>query len=167
MNYSPVFLVPILLLAACAGPEGESPSLAPRPIEGIIDAPIRGIAPVASAQDSALARQIAELVTQAEAGNQAFTAQYPDAVSAVDQAAGSALESEAWIEAQLAVSALDSLRSETVRALGGLDSILAQQTLAGEPAETERLLAAREQVAALYEDQNRRYDAINSRLRTD
>ena len=60
------------------------------------------------------------------------------------------LESEAWIEAQLAVSALDSQRSETVRALGGLDSILARQTLAGEPAETERLLAAREQVAALY-----------------
>ncbi len=167
MNYSPVFFSPILLLAACAGPEGESPSLAPRPIEGIIDQPIRGIAPIASADDAALASQIADLVNQAEAGNQSFHAQYPDAMATVDQAIGSALESEAWIEAQLAVSALDSLRSDTVRALGGLDSILAQQTAAGEPAETERLLAARERVAALYADQNRRYDALNSRLRTD
>jgi len=167
MNYSPVFLTSILLLAACAGPEGESPSLAPRPIEGVVDEPIRGITPVTSAQDPALAGQIAQLVDQAEAGNRAFTIQYPEAVAAVDQATGSALESEAWIEAQLAVSALDSLRSETVRALGGLDSILAHQTLAAEPAETERLLAAREHVAALYDDQNRRYDALNSRLRTD
>ncbi|QLC24019.1 hypothetical protein HFP57_02540 [Parasphingopyxis algicola] len=156
----------ILLLASCAGPEGEAPSLTPRPIEGILDEPVRAIAPVASANDAALAAEIDALVREAEAGDRAFSQAYPAAQDAVAAAAGSSLESEAWIGAQLAVSALDSTRTDTTRALGSLDAILAEQATTGEPAETERLLAARERVAALYEAQVRRYEALNGRLRT-
>jgi hypothetical protein len=155
-----------LLLVACAGPEGDAPSLTPRPIEGILDEPVRAIAPVQSTSDTALATEIAALVEQAEAGHSAFTARYPAAQGTVQNAAGSAVESEAWIEAQLAVSALDSARSETVRTLGSLDAILAGQALAGAPSETEKLLDARERVASLYGEQNALYDALNATLRT-
>lgn len=156
----------ILLLAACAGPEGEAPSLAPRPIEGILDEPVRAIAPIPSASDAALAAEIDALVREAESGDRAFAEAYPAAQAAVAAAAGSGLESEAWIEAQLAVSALGSTRTGTTRALGSLDAILAEQATTGEPAETERLLAARERVAGLYEGQVGRYEALNGQLRT-
>ncbi len=160
------FILIPFLLTACAGPEGRAPSLSPRPIEGILDAPTHAIAPVQSVSDSALAAEIDALVGQAEAGQTAFAAGYPAARNTAERAAGSAVESETWIEAQLAVSALDSARSATVRALGSLDGILAEQALAGTPAETNRLLAAREHVAALYAAQNAQYDPLNAMLRT-
>lgn len=160
-----LLLLPILL-AGCAGPEGEAPSLAPRPIEGVLDEPVHAIAPVRSTSDSALAARIDALVGEAEAGHSAFAASYPAARQSVERAAGSAIESEAWIEAQLAVSALESARSATVQALGSLDGILAGQALAGAPSETQRLLAARERVAALYAAQNAQYDPLNAMLRT-
>jgi len=160
-----LLLLPFLLIG-CAGPEGEAPSLTPRPIEGVLDAPVRAIAPVQSTDDPALAAEIDALVGQAETGNAAFVAGYSAAQNAVENAAGSSIESEAWIEAQLAVSALDSVRSETVRALGSLDGILARQALTGAPSETSRLLAARERVASLYEAQNAQYDPLNAILRT-
>ena len=155
-----------LLLLACAGPEGEPPSLGTRPIEGVLDEPTRAIAPVPSATNAALAAEIERLVNQARAGDSDFDAAYPSARQAVDMAAGRPAESEAWIEAQLAVSALDSARAETITALGALDTILAEQTVRGEPAEIDRLVDARDQVAALYASQNERYDSLNGRLRT-
>jgi hypothetical protein len=163
------FALPALALTftACAGPEGEPPSLGPRPIEGILDAPVYAIAPVPSASDPALASRIAEIVGQAEQGEHAFQEAYPAAENAVAAASGAALESEAWVEAHLAVSALDSARGPTTTALGELDGILADQAATGEPAETERLLAARERVAALHASQNSRHQALNGRLRTD
>ncbi|MEO1168583.1 MAG: hypothetical protein AAFW97_07745 [Pseudomonadota bacterium] len=155
-----------LILMACAGPEGEPPSLATRPIEGVLDEPVRGIAPVPSENDPALAAEIDRLVNQATAGEQDFTAAYPATRRAVDAADGSSAESESWIEAQLAVSALDAARAETITALGQLDAILADQTVRGQPAEIDRLVAARDRVATLYAAQNERYDALNARLRT-
>ena len=155
-----------ILLTACAGPEGEAPSIGSRPIEGILDAPIRGIAPVQSTSSAALSAEIDALIHQAEAGHSGFAANYPAAQNAITSAAGSAIESEAWIAAQLAISALDSARSETVRALGSLDAILAEQAVSSAPAETEKLVDARVHVARLYDDQNTRYDALNANLRT-
>lgn len=160
-----LLLLPFLL-AACAGPEGSAPSLSPRPIEGVLDAPVRAIAPVQSTSDSALATEIDALVGQAETAHSAFTARYPAAQEAVVAASGSAIESEAWIKAQLAVSALDSVRSETVRALGSLDGLLAGQAVTGAPSETEKLLEARERVTTLYAAQNDQYDPLNAALRT-
>ncbi|MGP1352454.1 MAG: hypothetical protein ACTS1Z_03960 [Parasphingopyxis sp.] len=155
-----------LLLIACAGPEGEPPSLATRPIEGILDEPTRAIAPVPSATDATLAAEIERLVSQARAGDSDFDAAYPSARQAVDMAAGRPAESEAWIEAQLAVSALDSARAETTIALSALDTILAEQMMRGEPVEIDRLVEARDRVATLYAAQNARYGALNGRLRT-
>ena len=102
-----------ILLTACAGPEGEAPSVASRPIEGILDAPIRGIAPVQSVSSATLSAEIDALIDQAQAGHSGFAENYPAAQSAIASAAGSPIESEAWIAAQLAISALDSARAES------------------------------------------------------
>lgn len=149
-------------LCACGVSESSPPSLAHREIEGIMNQPMRAIAPVESASDSALAARIAELVDQAEAGQADFAAALPRAQSAVGSAGG--IESESWIAAQLSLSALDSARSDTTAALAELDTILAQQTSSGQPAETERLIAARERVAALYGSQAQSYATLLSRL---
>lgn len=159
------FVLPFALIT-CAGPEGDPPSLATRPVEGILDEPVWGIAPVESASDTALASQIARLIGQARAGDRNFAAAYPVAQQAVGAAAGSPAESEAWIAAQLAMSALDSARAETIRALGLLDLIFAEQAISGSPAETERLIEGRREVAALHDGQNSRHDALNARLRS-
>lgn len=153
-----------LLAASCAGPEGDTPSLASRPIEGILDEPVRAIAPIESADDPALASQIDTLVQAAIAGDTNFDTALPSARNAVSAALGSARESERWIAAQLAVSALDAARSETVRALTALDSIMADQTVNGRPAESDRLFAARERVAGLYAEQATAFDELRARL---
>lgn len=152
-------------LAACAAPEGDPPSLGPRAIESVMEQPVRGIAPVAVASDAALAARIAQLVSDAERGESAFRDEFASAQRAVSRAASSAPESESWIVAQLAISALDRTRTPTASALGELDSILSEQTLTGEPAETSRLLAARERVAGLYAGQATSFDALLNGLR--
>ncbi len=152
--------------AGCAGPEGELPSLGPRPIEGILDEPVYAIAPVPSLDDPALAARIDALRAEAQQGEQAFAAYYPTAARAVAAAQGSAPESEPWIEAHLAISALDSSRSPTGEALASLDAILAEQALAGQTAEIDALAAARDDVAALFASQAERYGRLNSNLST-
>ncbi|NNC72292.1 MAG: hypothetical protein HKN78_05380 [Sphingomonadaceae bacterium] len=154
----------LFALAACGVSESNPPSLAYRNVEGIMNRPMRAIAPVASASDPALASRIAELVAQAEGGQGDFAAALPRTRSAVSAAGGA--ESESWIAAQLALSVLDSSRSETVAALVELDAIFAAQTSAGEPAETERLLTARERVIALYQGQAESYEALLAGLRS-
>lgn len=151
-------------LAACAATEADPPSLAHRDIEGIATRPMRGIAPVPSASDPALAARIAELIAQAEAGHAEFAATLPGTRASV--AAAGAVESESWIRAHLDLSALDSSRNGTTLALGALDSILADQASAGSPAETDRLIAAREHVAELYAAQAESYGALLASLRS-
>lgn len=164
MRTSILFL--LLFATACAIPEADPPSLGPRDIEGILDEPTYAIAPVESADDAALAARISELVGQAEAGNADFRAALPGTQRAVRRAQGSAAESEAWIVAQVELSALDSARSPTTTAMGALDAIFAAQAIDGTPAETERLAAARARVAELYAAQAQSYQSLQAMLRS-
>lgn len=161
----PAFILLPLITAACAGPEGSPPSLGPRPVEGILDQPVYAIAPIPSASDPALAARIDRLAAEAEQGEQAFAAVYAATESAVAAAAGSGIESEPWIAAHIALSALDSARSPTTTALGDLDGMLAEQAITAQPVEIERLDAARQRVATLHENQSARYEALLARLR--
>lgn len=159
-------LLALLLAAGCSMPEADPPSLGPRAIEGVLDEPAYAIAPVASADDPALAARIAELVAEAEAGDARFAELLPPTERIVSRAAGSPAESEAWIVAQVELSALDGARSPTTTALGALDEIFARQAIDGAPAEAQRLAAARARVAALYEAQARRVSALQAMLRS-
>lgn len=153
-------LVPTAALTACAVAESNPPSLAHREIEGILDEPIRAIAPVDSTSDATLAQRIDALVAQAQSGQRAFDSALPAARSRAQAARGAAIESESWIAAQLALSALDGTRVDTANALGELDSIFARQAASGDYVETAKLSSARERVLALYEAQTSAYEAL-------
>ena len=161
-----LLLLPLALTAtACVSAKADPPSLGARPIEGVLDRPTRGIAPVASADDPALAGQIAEIVAQAESGDSEFQAALPAARRAVESARGAPAESESWIVAQLQLSVLGGKRSKTTTALGALDEIFGGQAIAGAPADTAALEAARTRVGALYRGQAEAYDALAEQLR--
>jgi hypothetical protein len=106
-----------LLLGACADP-GSFPSLAPRPYEK------GGTAPVAPAEaikasDPALLARLNASVARAEAGQGAFATALDAAHSAM--AGAGPRGSEAWIEAQMAVSRLERTREAAQGALADLD----------------------------------------------
>jgi hypothetical protein len=111
------------LLFACSTPQQQAPSLAPRAAEAIdprvpVDNPVRS-GPV----DANLAAHLAALLDQVQAGDAAFR----DAAATAENfaAAAGAPQSESWISAQQALSAAQSARGPTTRALGDIDGLAA------------------------------------------
>ena len=120
--------LPALLLSACATPQAGDPSLAPRAAEAIDPrVPIPSEA-IAGPADPALAARIAELMAQVRTGDAAFQAAAEDA-ERLAAAAGSP-QSESWIEAQQAVSALVAARAPVTQALADLDALAATRLAA-------------------------------------
>src|SRR6185436_7286009 len=102
---------PPLLLAVClAGcvSQGPFPSLAPRPAEQEDWTEEPAHAAPAVADDAALRTRIAALVGDAREGGRRFEADLPEAERAA--AHPGAEESDAWIEAQQAISRLEASR---------------------------------------------------------
>ena len=130
----PAFLfAATLALSACATAGGNAPSLAKRGYElsdsdiqrllegevGVIDpAPPQAIA-LPPAEEAKAAAAYADHLR----GQAAFQERVARTEQRVNAARGTAPESEAWIEAQMAVSRLDSARAPSVGALGALDSL--------------------------------------------
>ena len=110
-------------LAGCAAPASQAPSLAPRPAEAI-DPRVPVPEPeLPTTIDPALAAQLSVLVGQAEAGDARFRAAAPAAQQAA--ASAGARESESWVVAQQALSALVATRAPVTRALGDIDALAA------------------------------------------
>ncbi len=120
-----------LSLSACAAPSGEFPSLMRRPYETKtpITAPLVG----ADTETEAVA-----LPADIQAKLDAFSARHRTAASAYNimlpavaqaagTAAGSAIGSEAWVNAHLQVSRLDKARSDSKSALAELDQFITSQ----------------------------------------
>jgi hypothetical protein len=110
-------------VAACSTPNTTAPSLAPRAAEAIdprvpVNNPVR-TGPVSGG----LAAHLAALLDQVQAGNAAFN----QAAAAAERAASAAgaPRSESWIAAQQALSAAQSARAPTTRALGDIDGLAA------------------------------------------
>ncbi len=136
-----------LLLSACARTV-DAPSLLPRAAEQAdVDAPSRAPSPPAAA-DPAQASLIARLLTQARDGDAAFVRALPAAtISAAPQ-------TEAWIAAQNARSAVDVARGPTLDALSALDAAIGDAIDKGQ--DTTALAAARTEVQAIYDRQTAR-----------
>lgn len=160
-----------LFLAGCAGGgNGSYPSLAKRPIESIGSGPATvPVAPVI-AEDPALAREINGLLEKARAGAGAFDANLGVARSRVEAAASSAVSSEAWVTAQLAISTLESDRYDSVSALASLDTLYVNRrnSIAGGDAQggVEAIDQARADVLAIVDRQNDILDGLKGQLRT-
>jgi hypothetical protein len=125
----------VLLLSACATPEGAFPSLARRDAErvtGTITAaeePASLPAPEPLSPD--LERRLEQLEAQAKAGHARFRAREPRARQATAAARGAAVGSESWAVATIAIAELEAARSQVMIALADLDSLYVAERAGG------------------------------------
>jgi hypothetical protein len=161
-------LLPILMsipLAACAASgNGDYPSLAQRPIETRFAVTESVPLPLPGPLPADLAGRVQawrDRVAAAEAG---FAAALPTAQTAVAAAARAPVASEAWISAQQQLSRLAILRGPVADALADVDALyIARQgsdAVDGLPA----LLALRDALAVMLEQQNAQLSALAARL---
>lgn len=156
-----------LLLSGCTGGQLTYPSLAKRPIES---APVAQAAPPPApvAADAQLTDQIARFMAQAETGRTGFDAAYAKAEKAARAASGSSVSSDAWVAAQVAISALETARNDSVSALASLDTLYVNRTSAiadgKESGGLDALDTARTTALAIVDSQNDRIDALKGQL---
>ena len=172
---TPLLLLACALLPACVA-EGETPSLAPRPMEYELSgrpvppclrtaADTAPTAPVeaAAAPDAELGARVEALLSAARQGQADFAALLPAAQRSAARAG--AAGSESWIAAQQDISRLEAARARTADALAELDAlILARSNQATHPEDLERLTKAAEEVRALAETQSAELNRIAAAL---
>lgn len=151
----------IIGTAACAGSSQTYPSLEIRDFEresGTLGTPDSGTAETQVITAVPLS-DLAALETQAKTAHAAFMAAVPAARRKVANGARAAVTSNAWGDAQIALSDLDAKRSITAITLGDLDLLYAEQAIALNSA--ENVDAVRAEVTAML----RAEDAILAELR--
>jgi hypothetical protein len=150
-----------LMLGACADP-GSFPSLAPRPYEkggAVPAAPVETIKP----SDPALLDRLNAAVARAEAGQGAYATALASARSATAAGAGQS-GSEAWIEAQMAVSRLERTREAAQGALADLDQEKRVMLFGPPSADLPAMEAAMARVSAIDGEQLAAVTALVRRL---
>lgn len=123
----------VLAVAGCTQKPDGYPSLLPRPIETQSLAEPERPVPVA-APDAALDAKIAEFTASLTTGNQRFASAAQEAEARVAVARGVPEGSDAWLDAQTALSTVESLRAPTLTALAALEELAIERGKAGEPA---------------------------------
>lgn len=144
-----------LPLGACASGQESFPSLARRPIERISAA-----APVAATTDvpppappsAAVLNQIDLALAQARDADASFRQHENRTRQLVIAARTATIASEGWSVATIAVSDLESSRSNAMIALADLDALYAKARVGGE--DTIAIGAARDQVIATIRQQD-------------
>jgi hypothetical protein len=155
--------VPLVLAAGCAAP-GPYPSLAPRPAEKAYAEDAEERKPTPQPDDPALAGEIDRLLAAGRAGAAEFDSALPAAQAAAGAAGGPG--SESWIEAQLALSRLESARARTTAAVADLDRLSVERASAGTLGEgdSERLRRATAELQALSAAQADRLQRLGESL---
>jgi hypothetical protein len=151
-----------LFLAGCVAEDGF-PSLAQRPAERnlSIEEPLYPAVEVPS--DPAIRARIVELQRQAEEGGRAFDSALAPTEAAVARAG--AAYSESWIEAQQALSRLESTREPTQRALAELDRLAVDRAdVATSEEDFAAIHAAIAEVQSAASAQQQRWDRLRARL---
>lgn len=150
-----------LSLGACATASSEYPSLDLRDaerIEGTFEPDTAQAPPPTPAPPSAdLLARLGQLRQEAASAHAEFVAAVP-AAERLARSAG-AVGSDSWASAQAALAGLDAARSKAAVALGDLDVLYVDATLAAE--HREAIGAARSEVVRLIEQE----DATLARLR--
>lgn len=163
-GFRPSLIAPLaaLALAGCVAQDGF-PSLALRPAEREVsfEPPVRPRVEVPN--DVGLRTRLSELQGRASDGDRAFHAALGATEGAAAQAG--AAESESWVEAQQALSRLESTREPTTRALSDLDQLaLSRADMPTSDEDNALLDAARESIERLAAAQQQRVDRLRSRL---
>ncbi|RIV89309.1 hypothetical protein [Aurantiacibacter zhengii] len=136
-----------VLLAACAAPEGEYPSLAIRDVERVSGSMEVEPAPPLPAPPASTLASLDELAAAARAAHQRFGAAESQARRITSSAVGAARGSEAWARAQVAIADLEAQRSQAMIALADLDRIYVEAATSAQA--TESIAEVRNQVDAL------------------
>ena len=127
LNFKPAISLLLLgTLAACASTEGQFPSLERRAYE--TSAPIAPPAesPAAPSVLSAeLATKVDALLARHSAAQASYQRTLPSVQSTASRASGTAIGSEAWVNAHVVLSRLDKARSDSVGVLRGFDALIA------------------------------------------
>lgn len=113
-----------------------------------------------------LTTRLAQLVEQARAAHGRFGDRRPAAERVISAGSGAAQGSEAWATASIALSGLETARSDALIALGELDQRFAELTTA-ESASTfdiEAVSAARDQVETIVMEQDAVLAGLRQRL---
>ena len=163
----PIVLAATLMLGACAGAASQDmPSLARRPIETPRPDPL----PVPPGPaEPALIERIAALVNEAKVGDAAFDTALSAARPRIARAAGAAEGSEAWIDAQQAIAAVEVSRGQSVGAMAEIDTLLGERlnAMAGREATggATEIAAAQAEIVAIVDAQATRLEALKTPLR--
>ena len=142
------------LVAACATPAEEYPSLALRDAERISGTfePAPPTPYVPPPTPAAVLGRLEQLAAEAASAHRAFLAEAPAARSAVAAASGAELGSESWAVASVAVAGLEGTRSRAMIALADLDRLMVDAAVEG--GELARIVAVRDAVTAQVNEQN-------------
>ncbi len=159
----------LALLTGCAGRQAEFPSLAKRPIEGGMNEPVVGSAlpaPIATPLDEANLAKAAAAVRTARDGESIFEAALGPAQRAVEKAKGAPFGTEAWIEAQMAVSALERTRLPVKTALSDIDDIEGTLISGNAAADLTKLVEASRVISSIDAEQARSVERLLTQLKS-
>ena len=131
---SPFFLaLPAIMAvfsAGCTSTGADYPSLAIRDAERIsAEVPAPTLPEAAEPIPASILAEVKAALAKAERAHANFTARTPAVRNTIEAARGSAVGSDRWAGAQVALSELDSLRASTAIALGELDLLYAARAV--------------------------------------
>lgn len=160
------WILTLVLLTGCAGGTAEFPSLAKRAVESRSDAPLSGPALPApnTPIDGASLDKANAAVRSAREAESAFGAALAPARQAVSKAAGASFGTEAWIEAQMAVSALERARLPVKTALSDVDDLQGALISSNPAADTSALAAASRVIGDIDAEQARTVESLMAQL---
>ena len=156
------FLSSMLALSACATPRGKYPDLAIRPEERISGSmePVAAEPYIPPKTGADVLSNIVSLRQSAQQAHAKFTAATPRARSAANAARNSHQGSEKWAVAQIALSELESSRSDAMIALAELDRLYVDAAI--NATELGPLSSARDDVMALVAEEDSVINQIGS-----
>lgn len=139
----PCWLMLPLFLSGCVAP-ADHPSLAPRAVEQFttIEPTPPPPAEPAIPEDASRQQRVTALVAQARETDTRFRQHLAEAQGAVANGTGAAIGSEAWVQAQQAVSRADVARASVTQNLADLNALQISSAETGVGTETGSVLAA-------------------------
>ena len=158
-------LLPLTLIAACSTPTVDAPSLATRAGEAIDPRLPINPDPSPGMLDPALAARLTHAVNEARAGVGTFNRLAAEAERLT--AAAGAVQSESWIVAQQALSAVVAQHGVTMRAAADVDALAGTRIDANRwlvPADRAAIEAAAAEVAAINDPQTALIARLSARL---
>lgn len=151
------------LLAGCAAPRADYPSLAVRDSERVSGTmEVAPPPPPPAAQPPATLDQLDELVAHARSAHEQFLAAAPDARDSAQAASEAEPGSEDWGRAQIAIADLEARRSVAMIALADLDRLYVNASSSAE--DLTPIVTARDEIGALVDQQNAVIDSLLGEL---